>query len=89
MLNPPLVDGMYPVTPLIDALGFQAIESVLSTPDADTVTVLAQDPEAIEVVPRLAVPLAIVTVPVPVGTAHDPSARRKFEVPPPEPGTTP
>jgi hypothetical protein len=89
MLKPPLVLGAYPVTALMEALGVQIIASVLNVPLAETVTAVAHAPEAIELVPRLAVPLATVIVPVPGGVAHEPSALRKLVVPPPELGTTP
>jgi hypothetical protein len=60
MLSPPFVDGAYPVTALIEALGVHWIVSVDATPLADTVTTVAQAPDAIELVPSVAVPLAIV-----------------------------
>jgi hypothetical protein len=50
------------VTALIEAFGFQMIESVLAAPVALTVMIVAQDAEGIEPVPRDAVPLAMVCV---------------------------
>lgn len=64
MLRPPLVDGVYPVTALIEALGVHAMASVVAAPVAVTVTTVAQAVEAIALVPRVAVPLAIVVVQV-------------------------
>jgi hypothetical protein len=60
ILRPPLVEGAYPVTALIDAFGVQLIASVLATPVAVVVTTVAHAPDAIELVPSADVPLAIV-----------------------------
>ena len=66
MLSPLDVDGIYPVTALIEPFGFHAIASVLATPVAVVVTTVAQAPEAIAEVPRADVPLAIVCVQLPL-----------------------
>jgi hypothetical protein len=63
----PLVDGIYPVTPLIEALGFQLIRSVARTPVAvaeltEPAVTVWHDPEVIAEVAREIVPLATVTV---------------------------
>ena len=47
------------MTPSGDPLNDAEITSVLSTPFADTVTVVAAAPEAIKAVPKVAVPEAI------------------------------
>ena len=62
MLKPPLVDGAYPVTALIEAFGVHEIASVERTPVAEVVTTVAQAPDEIEPVPSADVPLAMVRV---------------------------
>jgi hypothetical protein len=56
MLSPPEVDGAYPVTALMEALGDQCTVVVLDAPVAATVTTVAHAAEPIAAVPRAAVP---------------------------------
>jgi len=58
----PLALGAYPVTAVGSALKSAIKVSVVKTPVADTVTVAAAAPDAISVVPSVAVPDAIVWV---------------------------
>jgi hypothetical protein len=62
MLNPPLVEGTYPVTPLMEAFGFQSIVSVLSVPVAVAVVVTQVGAAPTEEVLRAVAPFAIVCV---------------------------
>lgn len=63
-VSPPVVTGAYPVTAEISALAVQVTASVLAVPLIVVVTVVAQAVDAIGLVPRVAVPLPIVTVQV-------------------------
>lgn len=61
----PLVDGVYPVTPVGLELNPQLTTSVAAAPVAVVVTVDAQAPEPIELVPSAEVPATILTASTP------------------------
>jgi hypothetical protein len=87
MLRPPVVAGIYPVTALIEAFGFQIIASVVATPGALTVTAVAHVADAIADVPRVIVPDATRPVPafsvVPLIVRFVPMVSSLYEAPTP------
>jgi len=75
----PLVDGMYPVTPVGSPLKEARTASVESALVAVAVTALAHEPELIELVPSAVEPLAMVDVTPPVELNALASAAVTFE----------
>lgn len=64
MVKMPVVPGAYPVVDVGSALKSASMLSVVAMPEPATVTTAAQAPEAIAVVPSVAVPFATVSVQV-------------------------